>query len=517
MSKIDDKVLNGIFEDVRKLSLKCHDFEKQFINKSDNGKSEEKSMKNNRMHLPDRYFQARNSVLTDLFEIKHISTIYRIFMVIFTLLLLNVFVSDFADTGKINLGQQTIIKGFSGFQNAIKIWICMQFSIFCIYPAFFIWTKATRKFFLLNGPFIAIWNLLGVLSVIAYQVAFISFSTKAVLDYKLGPAASMALLMEVVRFMMKSHAFIRSSVPRAFKKKPLKKEVKSSDDSELEYDNDNSKIKINQSLPTFRQFSYFLFAPTLVYRDNYPRTQQIRWHFVLKCFLEVLSLLFILSFLFERTMQPTYSTFGSKFYEIGVKELTTSVFNSMLPGLLCFLCGFYGLLHAWQNAFAELLRFADRMFYLDWWNATNFSVYYRTWNSIVHDWLYLYVYKDLYEHIFKRNRQICQFLVFSISAIFHEYILGFTFRFFYPVLFIEFQGIGVILFFLMRKDMKSLGNFLMWMSLAIGTGLLLSLYHMEYYARENCEYDKEKIINYFIPISWSCNGLKYNKNWKLQF
>jgi sterol O-acyltransferase len=170
-----------------------------------------------------------------------------------------------------------------------------------------------------------------------------------------------------------------------------------------------------------------------------------------------------------------------------------------------------------MNGFAELLRFSDRLFYLDWWNAHNFSVYYRTWNSIVHDWLYLYVYKDLFEHVFKGNRRVCQFLVFSISAIFHEYILGFTFRFFYPVLFVEFQGVGVILFFLMKKDMKTIGNCFMWMGIAVGMGLLLSLYHMEFYARENCSYDKENLINYFVPISWSCNGLKFSKNWKIQF
>jgi hypothetical protein len=30
----------------------------------------------------------------------------------------------------------------------------------------------------------------------------------------------------------------------------------------------------------------------------------------------------------------------------------------------------------------------------DWWNSTSFANYYRTWNIVVHDWLYTYVYKD---------------------------------------------------------------------------------------------------------------------------
>jgi sterol O-acyltransferase len=86
--------------------------------------------------------------------------------------------------------------------------------------------------------------------------------------------------------------------------------------------------------------------------------------------------------------------------------------------------GFYGFLHCWLNAFAEMLRFADRMFYKvekylvkmiindldiqDWWNSRSFAAYYRTWNVVVHDWLYTYVYKEIYvvRYLF------CRFLLF---------------------------------------------------------------------------------------------------------
>lgn len=35
----------------------------------------------------------------------------------------------------------------------------------------------------------------------------------------------------------------------------------------------------------------------------------------------------------------------------------------MLPGTLVLILGFFSILHSWLNAFAEMLRFADRMFY----------------------------------------------------------------------------------------------------------------------------------------------------------
>lgn len=42
-----------------------------------------------------------------------------------------------------------------------------------------------------------------------------------------------------------------------------------------------------------------------------------------------------------------------------------------------------------------MLRFGDRQFYLDWWNSCSFNTYYRTWNTLVQDWLYNYIYIDI--------------------------------------------------------------------------------------------------------------------------
>eukprot|EP00042_Codosiga_hollandica_P019940 m.62926 g.62926 ORF g.62926 m.62926 type:complete len:114 (-) comp49604_c0_seq5:595-936(-) len=67
----------------------------------------------------------------------------------------------------------------------------------------------------------------------------------------------------------------------------------------------------------------------------------------------------------------------------------------MLPGTVVLLLAFFAILHSWLNAFAELLCFADRQFYKDWWNARSFAAYYRTWNCVVHDWLYSYIYCEL--------------------------------------------------------------------------------------------------------------------------
>ena len=58
----------------------------------------------------------------------------------------------------------------------------------------------------------------------------------------------------------------------------------------------------------------------------------------------------------------------------------------------------------------------NRLFMQDWWNSSNFAGYYRTWNVVVHDWLYSYIYKDVYKVrtfpflCFVRHQGICQYI-----------------------------------------------------------------------------------------------------------
>ena len=76
----------------------------------------------------------------------------------------------------------------------------------------------------------------------------------------------------------------------------------------------------------------------------------------------------------------------------------------------------------------------------DWWTASSQASYFRVWNIVVHDWLYTYIYRDFSEILIPGKRFCQASVVFIISAIFHEYVLAFKFRFFYPVLLVAFGG-----------------------------------------------------------------------------
>ncbi|KZC13830.1 Sterol O-acyltransferase 1 [Dufourea novaeangliae] len=427
--------------------------------------------------LPNKKFLPRNSVLTDLYEIKHIRAIYNLIISVLILLLIHTAVYDIRTTGTPDFALGTIQKGFAKFSIVFYVWSLMAASTSGVYAAFCYW--ATRRAQWEPKSFARkIWDYGALLSFIVYEIIFIILPTRSVLKEDLPIASSLIILMEQTRMVMKTHAFVRTVAPRFLSYKPH---------SEMTAPNP----------PDFSKFIYFMFAPTLIYQDSYPRTKKIRWNFVLVNFAEVATVIVFVGLLYQRLLQPTFEDFGTQPIEVGM--LALNITTSITPGILLFVSGFYLLLHSWMNACAEILRFSDKMFYKDWWNSKSYRTYYRTWNIVVHDWLYTFIYKDMYEIVTSRNKTASTLMVFFISAIFHEYILSFTFRFFYPVMLTLFGGIGIGL-----TAMKSSGNVFIWFSLLLGNGMIASLYCMEYFARVNCPPSRDDFLDLVIPRTWTC-------------
>ncbi|KAK7794580.1 hypothetical protein R5R35_003595 [Gryllus longicercus] len=452
----------------------------------DNAKYSNRAKSSKDGKLSDKIFLARESLLTDLFQIKHFYTIYNIFIAILIILFLNTAVYDIVSTGTLNLGLSLIQWNFGKFHIFFLMWILMMIGTVGVYCSMHFWAHYRKEYYGKSASRKA-WDYGWLGLYIIYQVIFGIWPVAQVLKYNLPPASSMALLMEQVRLIMKSHAFVRSNIPRALTYKPHSEQ-------------DEKKL-----IPEFGHFLYFLFVPTLVYRDSYPRTHKISWHKVIWHFLEVVGVIFYVSFIFERFLVPLFNQYGVKHF--GPEHLVVSIFGSMMPATLAFLCAFFGLLHSWMNAFAEMTRFADRMFYKDWWNANSYAEYYRMWNLVVHDWLYTYIFKDYCLLIKSKSRLGPTLTVFIVSAIVHEYILMFVFRFFYPLLFVAFGGFSAALVFLTGSSSKR-GNLFMWLTLCLGTGVLTAAYSMEWYARINCPQVLDTVTDFFVPRSWFCNAVK---------
>lgn len=82
---------------------------------------------------------------------------------------------------------------------------------------------------------------------------------------------------------------------------------------------------------------------------------------VIRNFIEVGLAIFYLALIAERFVLPLYHEFGSQHLER--KWFVKNIIDSTIPGILYFITGQYLLLHAWLNAWAEMLQFADRLFY----------------------------------------------------------------------------------------------------------------------------------------------------------
>jgi sterol O-acyltransferase len=258
-----------------------------------------------------------------------------------------------------------------------------------------------------------------------------------------------------------------------------------------------------------RRFNYYLWVPTIIYRDDYVMRPKISMGNLLSNLL-TFNLCFYYTFaLIKGFVSPTFNNYFQE-----KADIEDIVAISTATGIIFLLMAFFGVLHSWMNIFSELTRFGDRQFYTDWWNVSNYGAYYRKWNIIVHEWLYYYVYNDSVRFTEGRiNSAVSKFLVFFISAIIHEVIVACTLKFFFPILLILFGGPGVIFMTMTRSNNRILGIGF-WFTMIIGNGLLIVLYGMEYYTRQQPEYiERMEIqgpISFFIPQCYHYLSKRYS-------
>ncbi|KAJ8669968.1 hypothetical protein QAD02_001227 [Eretmocerus hayati] len=430
--------------------------------------------------LKDKEFVARESLLTTLRKIDHFQSVFNIFTAVLVTLFLSTTVQDFLETGSFNSGLRTLKSSSENFSTALRTWIIMQCSTLLFFAVYQAWANKRHEYSS-KPSCLRILDTIAFVAFVMYQVAFVFIPAKLILKEYIAPFASLLLLIEQLRMLMKTYAFVRSTTPRIMTKN---------------FSNEKNGKIYNLE---FSKFVYFLFAPTLVYKDAYPRNAQIRWRLVALHFVESVISLLYLSFIFERFILMRYKKIDDQSFKM--KAFILAVFNTMLPSLLVYLVGFYMVFHSWHNFTAELLRFSDRMFYKDWWNSPSIDTYFRKWNIIVHDWFYVYVYKDAYDKL--HNKLYAKYIVFFISAIMHEYVFAISFRLlFYPVMLLIFINVGRQT--TLKSGSESNANLYMWFGHCMGNGLIFTLYVVEYYAKLYCVSKSDNFYDTLMPKSWNC-------------
>ncbi|CAG9761159.1 unnamed protein product [Ceutorhynchus assimilis] len=436
--------------------------------------------------LPIKKFEIRDSLIAQLCEQNpHIRVVKHIFAAALIGLFINTVIHGFSERGELNLGLNVIATGLAKFHWVPPIWITLNGCIILCYFGFNVWARI-RINMPLKSPNKKLWDSIWLLSLAAYYILQFRVISVVVTVLKLPIATSSVVCLEQTRLLMKIHAFVRTSAEKVINFKP------------------HSDQKLN--LASFKHFLYFLFAPTLVYCDEYPRRKSIRWNLVFEKTLELVGVIFYYAFLVERFIIPNLKDMGLRSYTI--RELGMMAFDNFAVGLMFLLLAFYVVIDAAQNLVGELLRFGDRQFYLDWWTATNYSDYFRMWNMVVGDWLYTYIYKDFYESIVPGSKTVAKLTVFLISAIVHEWVLTYIFGFFFPALFLAFCFVGGCLSFL-RIPKLDIVNIIFWYMLAFGCGLLSSLYAMEWFIRANVPIENATLSDFLVPRLFTCDCIVY--------
>ncbi|XP_054163785.1 sterol O-acyltransferase 1-like [Oppia nitens] len=298
------------------------------------------------------------------------------------------------------------------------------------------------------------------------------------------------LLVEMIRLIMKVHSYV----------------METTGDSQILPDVHNKEQMINY--PDLFQLIYFLFAPTLIYKNEYPRTLKIRWSFVIKNLLQVVFTAFSALFIIRPFLMNTYSQIGYK--PINLRHIFNIIAIAYPLGAVAILLVFYGFFQCWCNACAELLRFADRQFYTEWWTLKSCRDFYRNWNTIVQDWLYAYVLIPVFNLTHSKYLSNCMVLV--VSAIVHEYLLAVPIQSLCPIFIVMFAVIGNIELIINRSKMLRAFDFyntLYFILLFIGWAIYLNLYSIEWYSRQNCPIDNPSITDYLIPRFPTCIHFTY--------
>nr|QOY44183.1 DGAT1 [Haematococcus lacustris]WNL52999.1 DGTT1 [synthetic construct] len=234
---------------------------------------------------------------------------------------------------------------------------------------------------------------------------------------------------------------------------------------------------------TLSHLAYFLAAPTLSYQVNYPRTGTIRKKWLARRVGELVVMLTVLSLIVAQYVQPAVANSMGPLMQMDWLHIVERVLKLALPNMYCWLVMFYCVFHLWLNILAELLRFGDREFYKDWWNSSDVGSYWKQWNLPVHKWLLRHVYFPALR--LGLSRWPAMILVFFVSAVFHELVLGVPLH---MVRLWAFSGIMlqvplVILTDYARKKLNrdEAGNIVFWLSFCVvGQPLTLLLYSHDY-------------------------------------
>lgn len=193
---------------------------------------------------------------------------------------------------------------------------------------------------------------------------------------------------------------------------------------------------------TIANFADYLLCPTLCYELEYPRMPKRSYLELFYKTLAVFGCIFLMTVVSEEFIIPILDESRLRLQRSrtgidGALMFAEAVSRLLFPFMITFLLVFMVIFEYVLGAFAEITRFADRQFYDDWWNSTDWMEFSREWNIPVHHFFRRHVYSASRGIM---SKPAATGLTFLISAIAHELIMGCITR--------KFRGYGFVLMML---------------------------------------------------------------------
>ncbi|KAJ7979320.1 O-acyltransferase [Quillaja saponaria] len=353
--------------------------------------------------------------------------------------------------------------GFWFSSTSLRDWpllmCCLSLPIFPL-AAFVVEKSAQQKY--ISEPVVVLLHIVITTAAIVYPVLVILRCDSAVLS-----GVTLMLFACIVWLKLVSYAhtsYDMRAVARAIEKGETPPSTQSKD----------CPYNVN-----IKSLAYFMVAPTLCYQPSYPRTACIRKGWVARQLVKLIIFTGVMGFIVEQYINPIvrnsqHPLKGNLLYAV------ERVLKLSVPNLYVWLCMFYCFFHLWLNILAELLRFGDREFYKDWWNAKTVEEYWRMWNMPVHKWMVRHIYFPCLRHGIPKG--VAVVIAFLVSAVFHELCIAVPCHIFKLWAFIGIMlqvPLVLVTSYLQNKFRNSMvGNMIFWFIFCIlGQPMCLLLYY----------------------------------------
>jgi sterol O-acyltransferase len=229
---------------------------------------------------------------------------------------------------------------------------------------------------------------------------------------------------------------------------------------------------------TWSNYLDYICCPTLCYEIEYPRNERIDWQNLLSKIAATFGCIFLLTVISEEFILPALTDASRRLADAPLSTLDVLLILAetiswlLFPFMLTFLLVFLVIFEYVLGAFAEITRFADRHFYSDWWNSTDWMEFSREWNVPVYSFLRRHVYSASRPYIGKANATVITFL---ISAVGHEIVMACITK--------KIRGYGFVcqmlqlpIVMLQRtkwvRNRETLNNVCFWCSMILGLSLV---------------------------------------------